>query len=49
MHDAWRGLKTLAGLSTLKSDRSNMPSDKQKEFSDELKDFYYRFDTELVL
>ena len=26
MRDAWRGLKTLAGLSKLKSDKSNMPT-----------------------
>ena len=39
MRDAWKGLKTLSGQSKFKSDKSNMPSNKQKEFSDKLNDF----------
>ena len=46
MRDAWKGLKTLSGQSKFKSDKSNMPSNKQKEFSDKLNDFYCRFDTQ---
>ena len=46
MCDAWKSLKTLVGQSKLKSDKSSMPSDKQKKFPDKLNDFYCRFDTQ---
>ena len=39
MREAWKGLKTLAGHSKPKRNRSNKPGDKQKELSDDLNDF----------
>ena len=44
--DAWKGLKTIAGHSKPKLNNSSKPGHKQKELSDELKDFYCRYDTQ---
>ena len=46
MRDAWKGLETLAWQTKPKFNNSNKLGDKQKERSDELNDFYCRFDSQ---
>ena len=48
MADAWDGLKTLTGEKKNKSSGSHMTADEQVKFSNELNDFYCRFERDDV-
>ena len=44
MADAWDGLKTLTGEKKNMSSGSHMTAEEQAKFSNELNDFYCRFE-----